>query len=72
MTELLDKAFKRAATLPASEQDRLAQEILAELEDEALWDERFGRSQDALGRLADAAAIAAENGRTEPLSFERG
>ena len=55
MTDLLEKALRKAARLPAAEQDRIAQVILDEIEDEARWQAAFARSQDQLAALARAA-----------------
>ena len=55
MTTLLEKALRKAARLPAAEQDRIAQVILDEIEDEARWQATFARSQDQLTALARAA-----------------
>ena len=55
MTNLLEKALRKAARLPAAEQDRIAQVILDEIEDEARWQAAFARSQDQLAALARAA-----------------
>ncbi len=67
MTELLTKAFEKAAHLPPEEQDELARWLLEELEDEARWDEAFAASQDALSKLADEALEDHRQGRTKPL-----
>ena len=71
MTDLLEKAFQRAAELSPEEQDRLASAILADLESERRWNQAFTDSQDVLGRLAGAALAEAEEGRTEPLFPEK-
>lgn len=55
MTTLLEKALRKTARLPAAEQDRIAQVILDEIEDEARWQATFARSQDQLAALARAA-----------------
>lgn len=67
MTELLEKAFREAAKLSPEEQDALASLVLAELESERRWDERFEGSQDLLGELADQALRDDDAGRTEDL-----
>jgi len=67
VTDLLDKAFRKAAELPAEEQDRLAALILADLQSEARWEQAFAGTEDELARLADAALTEAEAGRTQPL-----
>ena len=55
MTSLLEKALRKAARLPAAEQDRIAQVILDEIEDEVRWQTTFATSQDQLAALARAA-----------------
>ena len=70
MTQLLQKAFERAAKLPQEEQDKFARFLLAELESERQWTELFSRSEseDLLEGLADEALTAHRAGRTQPLS----
>ena len=72
MTQLLQKAFERAAKLPQEEQDKFARFLLAELESERQWAELFSRSEseDLLERLADDALTAHRTGRTQPLDIE--
>ena len=72
MTQLLQKAFERAAKLPQEEQDKFARFLLAELESEQRWAELFSRSEseDLLERLADEALTAHRTGRTQPLDIE--
>jgi hypothetical protein len=55
MTSLLERALRKAARLPEAEQDRIAQVILEEIEDEARWQASFAKSQDQLTALARAA-----------------
>ena len=71
MTQLLQKAFERAAELPQVEQDRFARFLLAELESEWQWSELFARpeSEDLLERLADEALSEHRAGRTRPLAM---
>ncbi len=67
MTQLLQKAFERAAKLPQEEQDKFARFLLAELESERQWAELFSRSEseDLLEELADEALAAHRAGRTQ-------
>lgn len=67
MTDLLEKAFEEAAKLPPDEQDAIASLLLAELESERRWDERFAGSQDELAQLAEQALEEDDAGRTEEL-----
>jgi uncharacterized protein (DUF2336 family) len=41
MTKLLERALEKIASLPEEEQDRIAAQVLAELEDEAAWTKQF-------------------------------
>ena len=72
MTQLLQKAFERAAKLPQEEQDKFARFLLAELESERRWAELFSRSEseDLLERLAAEALAAHRAGQTQPLNIE--
>ena len=64
MTTKLEAAFKKAAALSPELQDQLAEQWLAELEDEQLWDEKFSRSQDMLESMAREALDNYRNGKT--------
>jgi len=64
---LLKQAFREAAKLSPEEQDAIASMLLAELDSERRWDERFAESQDALARLAKQAVDDENAGRTEEL-----
>ena len=55
MTKLLERAFEEAAKLPAGAQDSLAEWLLAELESEARWSDRFSASADKLAEIAQRA-----------------
>ena len=72
MTQLLQKAFERAATLPQEEQDTFARFLLSELESEQRWAALFSRpeSEDLLEQLADEALTAHRSGRTQPFNIE--
>jgi hypothetical protein len=67
VTKLLEKAFARAASLPAGEQDAFAEFVLAELESEERWTRAFAASQEELASLAQEAAADYKAGRTRPL-----
>ena len=58
MTRALDTAIARITTLPPDEQDRIAQWLLDELNDEDRWTEQFANSRDSLSRLADEAVVS--------------
>lgn len=46
MTDLLRLALSRVEALPAETQDAIATRLIAELEDERRWDERFAATSD--------------------------
>jgi predicted component of viral defense system (DUF524 family) len=63
MTKLLEKAFQETQKLPDEEQDRFAQWLLAELEDEIRWEKQFARSEGALRQLAEEALAETRAGK---------
>ena len=67
MTKLLEKALEKISSLPQEEQDAIASEILAELEDESAWAKRFAAHRDKLRGLADEALAEHCQGKTRPL-----
>ena len=67
MTKLLEKAFSEASKLPETEQDSLAERVLAELDSDRHWDDAFARSGDLLRRLADEALADHRAGLTQDL-----
>lgn len=67
MTELLQKAFDQAATLPPEDQDAIAARLIDEIESERRWDDLFSRSQDLLEKMANEALAEHRSGLTEPL-----
>jgi hypothetical protein len=65
---------KMMERLPPATQERVVghvREYLAELEDEALWDEQFARSQSQLSAAAEKARQEAEAGKAEPMEFRQ-
>lgn len=68
MTNLLEKAFAEAAKLPTSEQDALANWILAELEAERRWQDTFATSGDWLSQMAREALEEHHAGQTGELN----
>ena len=65
---------KMMERLPASTQEQLVdhmREYLADLEDEALWDEQFAHSQPQLAAAAKRARQEIEAGEAEPMDLER-
>jgi len=71
MTQTLDAAIAKLATLPPEEQDRVGRWLLDELRDDERWTEQFGTSQDALGKLADEARADRVAGRASNLDPEK-
>lgn len=65
---------KMMERLPASTQEQVVdhmREYLADLEDEALWDEQFAQSRDQLVAAAKRARQEIEAGEAEPMDLER-
>ena len=71
MSRVLDTVVEKMSALPSEEQDRIAQWILAELQDEECWTQAFSSSQDALGRLADEARADIEADRATQLDSDK-
>jgi len=67
MTQLLEKALKEVAKLPASDQDAVAAILLEEIASEQRWSVSFAKSQDLLAKFADKALADHAAGRTKPL-----
>jgi hypothetical protein len=67
MTKLLEKAFNKTQELPEAEQNRVAEWLMSELEEDAKWDTSFAASSDALAKLAAEALAEHRAGLTEPL-----
>ncbi len=67
MTELLQKAVAAVETLPATDLDRYAAVLLAELEAEAAWTDVLARNPEKTQRLAEEAIAEIAAGRTLPF-----
>jgi hypothetical protein len=67
VTELLENALRKVATLPREEQDAIASQILETLGDEAAWKEKLAGTQDKLQGLAREARREHAQGETRPL-----
>jgi hypothetical protein len=67
MTKLVEKAIERISRLPQKEQDAIASQILADLEDEAAWGKRFAAQASTIRRLAEEALEEHHQGTTRPL-----
>ena len=70
MTQTLDAAIAKLATLPPEEQDRVGYWLLDELRDDERWARQFRASQDALSKLAAEARADRNAGRTSVLDPE--
>ena len=70
MTQLLERAFKKASKLPERDQDALAKWVLEELESERKWDKSFTESENVLDKLADEALEEHKKGNTKPVNFD--
>jgi len=68
MSRLLQRALERVGTLPEDEQDAIASQILASLEDEEAWKTRFAEKRDVIRRMAREALEEDARGETLPLS----
>ncbi|TWB22893.1 hypothetical protein [Nitrospirillum bahiense] len=67
MATLLEKAFERAAKLPAAEQDQIATLMLDEMEDELEWQAKFSRDTVKLDEIARDVRAQILHGETLPL-----
>jgi hypothetical protein len=70
MTAALRKAFARASSLPRSAQERLAEQLLEEIDGEKKWDSTLTRSQALLEKLANKARRARRGGKTVKRGFD--
>jgi hypothetical protein len=71
MTRALDAAIAKLSTLPADEQNRIAQWLLDEVRDDEHWARQFSASQDALSRLAAEARAERGAGRATELDPDK-
>lgn len=71
MTTRLEQAFAEASKLPPTEQDAVADWLLAELESERRWNQLFSDSQDILSELASEALAEHRSGQTKDLDPEQ-
>jgi hypothetical protein len=67
MSTLLEKALERVVALPEDEQDAIASQILASLDDEDAWKKSFAEKRDVIRRMAREAIEEDEKGETLPL-----
>jgi hypothetical protein len=69
MNETLERAVAAAARLPEDAQETIASLILAEIEAENGWQERFARSENKLAELAQRAREQYARDETTELSI---
>lgn len=67
MITRLEQAFAEVSKLPPTEQDAVADWLLAELESEKRWEKLFADSQDVLSKLAAEALVEHHSGQTQEL-----
>jgi hypothetical protein len=67
VTELLENALRKVATLPQDEQDAIASQILETIEDETAWKEKLARRQAKLRGLAREAQLEHQRGETRSI-----
>jgi hypothetical protein len=69
MTELLERAIDQLKTLPTNEQDSLAAVLLAEMESERIWKDKFeSTTDDQWQRMADMVRQEIAAGETTPIA----
>jgi len=70
MTQILEKAFAKAAEMPAELQEQLAEQLLEDIEGEMKWDKTLAKSQKLLERMARSAKQARRKGKTHKKGFD--
>ncbi len=71
MTQLMKQAIERLKAVPEPLQDRLAQFLLLELDDDDRWTASTAKHVDALGGLAEKILADDAHGECEPLDVEK-
>jgi lipoate-protein ligase A len=74
VTPAVNTIIRMIEQLPEADQERVAEhlrEYLANLEDEEKWDLSFAKSQDKLITAARATRALIEEGKSEPMDFDR-
>ena len=71
VSRAFDTAIEKMSALPPEEQDRIAQRLLGELQDEERWTQAFSSFQHALSRLADEARADIKGGRATQLDPDK-
>jgi hypothetical protein len=67
MTQLLEDALRKVGELSEDEQNAIASQILATLEDEEVWEKTLRRNPAKLRKLAAEALEEHRRGKTRPL-----
>ena len=67
MNTTLETAIGRIASLPDEEQQRFAEWLVAELDDEARWQAKFAASIPLLKKMGDEALAEHHRGETKPF-----
>ena len=67
MTQLLEDALRKVGKLPEDEQDAIASQILAAIEDEEAWPKTLRKSPAKLRKLAARALDEHRRGATHSL-----
>ena len=67
MNAALETVFGRIASLSEEEQERFANWLVAELDDEARWQAKFASSLPTLKKMADDALAEHRRGETKPM-----
>jgi DnaJ-domain-containing protein 1 len=67
MTQLLEDALRKVGKLPEDEQDAIASQILAAMEDEEAWAKTLRKNPARLRKLAAQALEEHGRGATRPL-----
>jgi len=72
MTKLLEKAFQEAQKLSDNLQNEIAQQLLIDIENELKWQKTLADPDinlDILSKMAQAALIEDQEGKTEAKGF---
>jgi len=67
MTQLLEDALRKVGNLPEDEQNAIASQILATIEDEEAWAKTLRKNPAKLRKLAAKALNEHRRGATRPL-----
>ena len=74
VTPALTTILKMVEELPEPLQNQVAdhlREYIADLEDEEKWDEAFTRTQEKLAYVTREASKKIEEGKSEPMDFDK-